>query len=270
MKKIRTAQVGQYRPRGDEKRRNVAVLVGLILFGVCLGVGVVGFFVYQGMLRSDFFQITAISIEGCRRVSKSRVLELSGVDVHANLLTLDGDAARKRIEEDNWIAKAVIRRHWPNQLQISITERKPVALLNLASGLHFVDRKGVVFAAALPPEDIDFPVISGVAEGNGPDSAGHQAMLAAIKFISRASGGNPILPRQNISELQVAADGGLVLLLADRPFPIYLGREGLRTKYYRLARVLHWLYTHKKFETTGSVQMDYGQDKVLVTLAVSS
>lgn len=270
MKKIRTARVGQYRPRVDEKRRNVAVLVGLILFGVCLGVGVVGFFIYQGMLRSDFFQITAIRIEGNRRVSKSKVLELSGVDVHANLLTLSAKDVRQRIEADDWVGKAVVERRWPNQLEITISERKPVALVNFPSGLHFVDRGGEIFAAALPPEDIDFPVISGVAEDAEPGSDGHRALLAAIKFVGYASGGNPILPRQNISELNVAEDGGLVLMLADRPFPIYLGKERLRTKYYHLAKVLHWLYTHKKFETTNSVQMDYRKDKVLVSSTVSS
>lgn len=269
MKKIRTAPVGQNRSQGGGEHRNVVVLVGLILCGVCLGVGVVGFFAYQGMLRSDFFQITDISIDGCRRLSKSRVLELSGVDIHANLLTLGADEARGRIEADAWVAKAVIERHWPNQLEVKITERKPVAMINLSSGLHFVDRKGVVFAPALPPEDIDFPVISGLAEIGEPGSESHGAMLAALRFVGYAGGGNPVLPRQNISELQVAADGGLILLLADRPFPIYLGRERLKTKYYRLARVLHWLYSHKKFATTASVIMDYREDKVLVVSTVT-
>ena len=270
MRKIRSAQGDQYRSRGGEERRNVAVWAGLVAVGVCLGVGMVGFFVYQGMLRSDFFQITAISINGCRRVAKSRVLELSGVDIRANLLTLAADDARERIEAHDWVAAAVIERHWPNRLEITIIERKPVALLNLASGLHFVDRKGIIFAAALPPEDIDFPVISGVAENAGPDSEGHRMMLAALSFIGYASGGNPILPRQNISELHVDADDGLILLLADRPFPIYLGKDRLKTKYYRLAKVLQWLYTHKKFATTASVRMDYRQDKALVVSALSS
>ena len=270
MKKIRTAPVGEYRSRSGQEPRNVAVLVGLIFFGVCLGVGVVGFFAYQGMLRSEFFQITSISIDGCRRVAKGKVLELSGVDIHANLLTLAMDEAQQRIENHEWIAAAAMERHWPNRLEIKITERKPVALVNLPKGLHFVDRKGVVFAAALPPEDIDFPVISGMDVSDGGSSEAHQVLLGALRFVGYAGGGNPILPTQNISELHVAEDGGLVLLLVDRPFPIYLGKEQMKTKYYRLARVLHWLYTHKKFETTVAVHMDYRVDKALVVSAASS
>ena len=264
MKKIRTAQLGQSRPRGGGEQRNVAMMAGLAVCGVCFSLVVVGFLVYQGMLRSDFFQITAISIEGCRRVPKSKVLDLSGIDIHANLLSLDVDEVQKRIEAQEWIAEAAVERRWPNRLEILVKERKPVALVNFSSGLCFVDREGVVIAQALPPEDIDFPVISGLGEKAEPGSDAHQAMLAALRFVGYAGGGSPILPRQNISEVRVGSDGGLVLLLADRPFPIYLGRERLKTKYYRLARVLRWLYNHKKFETTGSVQMDYRQDKALV------
>ncbi|MDH5298583.1 MAG: cell division protein FtsQ/DivIB, partial [Desulfobulbaceae bacterium] len=78
---------------------------------------------------------------------------------------------------------------------------------------------------------------------------------------------NAILPKQNISELRVDARGGLILFLADRPFPVHLGRERLRTKYYQLTRVLHWLYAHKRFDATASIRMDYQPDKVLVALA---
>ena len=263
MKKIRTAHIDQYRPRSGGEHRNVALVALLMVLGVCLGLGAVGFFVYQGMVHSDFFQITEINIDGCRRVSKSKVLALSGVNIHSNLLGLNVDDVRKRLEGQAWIDKAMIDRQWPNRLEIVIKERKPEALINLASGLHFVDRNGVVIAPALPPEDIDFPVISGLKVKPEPGTVSHQALLAAIKFVGYA-GGNPILPRQNISEVVVKADGDLVLLLVDRPFPIYLGKERLRTKYYHLSKVLHWLYNHKKFETTGEIQMDYRKDKVLV------
>ncbi len=264
MKKIRTARVDRYRPHGDGEHRSVAVLVGLIVLGVVLALGLVGFIVYQGMLRSDFFQLTAIGIEGCRRVPKSKVLELSGVDIYANLLSLSVDEMRERIEAHEWIAAAAIERHWPNRLEVTITERKPAALVNRPDGFHFVDGKGVIFAAALPPEDMDFPVISGIAEDVAEGSEGQLALREALSFVGYAGCGNPILPRQNISELYVDKDGGLVLLLADRPFPIYLGREQMKTKYGRLVRVLHWLYTHKKFETTAAIRMDYRPDKVLV------
>ncbi|MDH3359921.1 MAG: FtsQ-type POTRA domain-containing protein, partial [Desulfobulbaceae bacterium] len=162
MKKIRTAQVDRYRPGGGGDHRNVAMMAGLIVFGVCFGLSVVGFIAYQGMLHSDFFQITSINIDGCRRIAKKKVLDLSGVTVHANLLSLDLDEMQKRLEAEDWIAQVTIKRQWPNCLEILVKERKPVALVNLDTGLHFVDRDGVIFAAALPPDEIDFPVISGV------------------------------------------------------------------------------------------------------------
>ena len=40
------------------------------------------------MGQSPFFQITDIKIEGCQRLSKKEILELSGVDVHSNLVKI--------------------------------------------------------------------------------------------------------------------------------------------------------------------------------------
>jgi len=263
----KTTRANHYRSRMTESRHSVMAVVAFIILGIGLGVGGVGFIVYKGLSRSDFFQLTAIRIEGCRRVSKNQVLEWSGIDIRTNLLAMDVDKVRRRLEEQAWVEKATVERQWPNRLQITVRERKPVALVNLRDGLHYVDKNGSVFAVVQPPEDMDFPVISGVAGKSGAEVADLEGLQGALRFIAYAGRGNAILPKQNISQLQVAADGDLVLFLADKPFPIYLGKEEMMTKYHRLARVLHWLYTHKKFDSTAFIRMDYLDDKVLVSSA---
>ena len=113
--------------------------------------------------------------------------------------------------------------------------------------------------------DLDFPVITGLenrpianlAANNGP-------LVAALRFISYAGRGSSSLPRQNISELHLTEKGELVLYLADRPFPISLGKEINRNKYNRLAKVLYRLYKKREFSSVEYIKMDYAVNKILV------
>ena len=222
------------------------------------------FFIYKSLSRADFFQITSIRIEGCRRTTKRLVLEWSGVDIHTNLLAMDVDAVEKKIGSHQWVEAVEIEREWPNHLTITVKERVPTAMINLHDGLYYIDTKGVVFARVLPPEDIDYPVITGLFDGKLPDVVKGSALDEALEFIRYAGRGNSVLPKQNVSEINLGADNDMVLFLTNRPFPIHLGRGEVWTKYHRLTKVLYWLYKKNEFSETTYIQMDYLPNKVLV------
>ena len=228
------------------------------------GLGAVGMVFYNTMSHSDFFQVTGIRIEGCRQTTKDMIVELSGVDIHTNLLALDAQAVEARIEEHGWVEQADIKRHWPNQLTIVIRERRPVALINRPDGLYHVDRTGAIFARVLPPDDLDFPVITGLGENEWTEAEQAEAVQSALQFIKYTGRGSPVLPQQNISELHLDKDGEITLFLVNKPFPIRLGAGELSTKYYRLAKVLNWLYKTDSFPLVTYIQLDYYTDKVLV------
>jgi cell division protein FtsQ len=238
----------------------------MLLFMVILMVSgvaaVLGVLVYKGLSHSSFFQITGIKIEGCRRTTKEMVLELSGVDIHSNLMALDLQVVKEHIEEHGWIEQAKVDRLWPNELVITIYERNPVAMINLEGGLYYLDRHGVVFAEVEAPADLDFPVITGL-EDRQPSETG-EVIEEALRFIASSSRGNPALPKQNISELHVDAKGDFILFLVDRPLPIYLGRGEMATKYSRLTRVLTWLYRTGTFSDFAYIDMGYEKNRVLV------
>lgn len=236
----------------------------LLLLAALAGVG---FLVYKGLGRSDFFQVTATNIQGCRRTTKNLILELSGVDVHSNMLALELSQVRRNIESHEWVESAEIRRIWPNMLAITVKERLPVAIVGLADGLYYLDQHGVAFAPVLPPEDMDFPFITGLQKERWPDDVEDSLLGEALQFIKYAGRGGSILPRQNISEIHIAGDTELVLFLADRPFPIHMGKGNMQTKYSWLTRVLYRLYKNKEFAQTVYIRMGYGQNRVLVGFA---
>ena len=88
-------------------------------------------------------------------------------------------------------------------------------------------------------------------------------------LVNQAGRGNSYLPGQNISEIHVTEQGELVLYLLDQVFPIYLGREDMKDKYWRLVKILKGLYKRREIHCIDHIRMDYLQDKVLVSMSGS-
>ncbi len=264
MKKIGQPQrLKRGRYTAHELRKNLFVLVLTLAFiVVCLGIA--GYLVYKGLGESDFFQVTATNIKGCRRTTKNQILELSGIDIHTNILAMNKSQVKSRIEKHEWVESVDIVREWPNLLIISVKERVPVALVNVKDGLYYLDRNGVAFARVLPPEDMDFPVITGLTAETWPAKVTGSPLEEALDFLKYAGQGGAILPKQSISEIHLGADGGITLYLVDRPFPIRLGKGDILSKYQRLAKVLYRLYKGKEFSDTVYIDMEYLTNKVLV------
>ncbi|MBW2465772.1 MAG: FtsQ-type POTRA domain-containing protein [Deltaproteobacteria bacterium] len=224
--------------------------------------------VYQKLCRSDFFQITSMKIDGNKMVSNKQISVLSNIDIHSNLLAINIHQVQSLLKSHPWIAGAEVTRSWPNQLLINIKEKKPVALLNRESGLFYLDNRGRIIASAGPDQELDFPVVTGLE--NIPMHANQAAEIPAVlvdvmQLLQLASGKNSILPEQNISEIPINPDNGLLLYLLEKPFPIHMGTDGDISKgYYRLVKVLRDLYKTKEFSKVSYIRMDYQEDTVLV------
>jgi cell division protein FtsQ len=268
--KQRTAWSSKRKRASKHGGKRILFVFGGIAAGLFVGLSL--FSIYKWLAVSEFFQITSIKIEGERRLDKQQILALSGVTVRTNLLAMKVDSVKRKIEAHGWVEKAVITRSLPSDLTIQVYERVPVALVNTGKGLFYADKRGVVFAEANPPEDLDFPVITGLekklgalaAAASGAEQKEVKNLDEALTFIKYAGNGSSSLPRQNISEIHVAENGEYIVFLADNPFPIYIGTEVSTKRYYRLAKVLYWLYKKREFSDVNFIRMDYMENKVLV------
>ncbi len=245
--------------------------IHIMLLVVPLLVSVVGWFVYGRLASSDIFRLTEVSVSGNHMVSRRQLIEKSGLRQGMNLLGFDSKAAQARLRQFAWVEQATIHITWPSRVEIRIRERHPLALVRLGGKkkgrLFYLDRNGYVFAPVLPGQDVDFPILTGDLSGLGlekkqihPDTP----VAKALSFLRLAARGNAILPAQAVSELHVDADRGLIVYLVDRPFPIYMGRNTIRTRYYRLVKILERLYRKKKIAEIKEIQMNYMENRALV------
>lgn len=242
------------------------LLMGFVLFS--------GYLILTGSMQSiygdlGYFRIHEIEISGCLMTNQNGLRKFADISYEMNMLTLDPKAIQERLQSHPWIAVAKIRRIWPDRLAIAIRENRPQALVTQdgEDGFGYLDRKGEIFTAVAPGQELDFPVITGL-DAFDTDAEREQLLKEALSFLRLAGRNNPNLPAQNVSEIHFDAAGELIVYLVEHPFPIYLGKGEVKRKYIQLHQVLEVLYRKKKgkaiIENVAYIRMDYQENKVLV------
>ena len=240
-----------------------------LLLAATLSAG--GWFCYQALERSDIFRLTTVSIQGNHMTGQAQILDMGSIEQGVNLLNFDVGLAEERISRHSWIDRVEIARSWPSTLKVSVYEHRPLAIINIekeaGQSLYYVDHHGKVFAPVDDSHDLDFPVITGVQSTGKLTGTmiGDKGLVAqAFQFLRLADKGNPIVPLQTISEVNVSPEKGLVVYLVDQPFPIYMGYDTINTRYYQLVKLLERLYRKKKIQEIKEIRMDYQEGRILV------
>ncbi len=249
-----------------------------LLLTLCLGCAAVlffksGGFSLFGMLLEDidYFRITEIRVEGCRNSTPDEIRAASGVTVSASLLSVDQKQITENVRKESlWVDQINVARQWPDTLILKVREFKPHALIAIGeegrAELYYLDSKGHAFIKTAYGMDLDFPVITGLEEGDLESAA--KELDAPLDLLRLAGTNNPNLPVQSISELHVDDEEGLVLYLVEHPFPIFFGDGDIKKNYLRLRKVLEMLYKPRRtgmdIGRVAYIKMDYLKDKVIV------
>ncbi len=261
-------QVDRYQRSWQLKRllRTVNFILVVIVVSAC-----VTWLSFKLLAGSDIFRIAVVEVEGNRMVSEHQVLEQAGLTRGRSMLDLDIRQTAEKIRSLAWVDEVEITRHWPSTVRVAVREYTPLALINLTGDekrhLYYIDSHGRVFSPVEGATDLDFPVLSG---RNLPDHLEEMQVKSGslagkgLEFLRLAAKNNQILPLQAISEVQVSNEKGLIVYMVDYPFPIYMGHEKIRERYYLLVRVLAQLYREDKVKGVKEIRMDYAEDKIMV------
>ncbi|MDH4139823.1 MAG: FtsQ-type POTRA domain-containing protein [Coriobacteriia bacterium] len=99
----------------------------------------------NALYRSHLFAVREIEVLGNDQLSRERVLEIAAVPSDATLIRFPSDEVSERLNADPWIADAQVTRDFPETMRIRVTERVPVAYVDLGGAdLFLVDAEGFV------------------------------------------------------------------------------------------------------------------------------
>jgi cell division septal protein FtsQ len=256
------------RPPGERKRWwGRFALVNAGVFGlVGLSLGLV--FLYYHLLTSPYFcikDIKNIEISGASRLSPDLIRTLADLGPETNLLALRPHRVERAITAHPWVAKAELTRRWPNRVEIRISEREPVALVQLGE-LYYADHQGNLFKPLSPGDPLDFPVITGLKQEQfAPGQGGPVIFSQVMEVMAALKEAAPPLNLANISEIHADQERGFTVYANGLKSGVHLGLTDFPAKLQKFAQIWPALVQKGFVHQASVINLDYPQ-RVLLSL----
>ncbi len=188
------------RQRKREKRRRILIR----LLGLCVILGAIFLF-----LRSSYFAIKDIKVEGMNYYTGSEVISMSGAEQGRNLIF---DAGKKEIIENlssNPYFKSVkVKRKLPSTLLIQVEERPQIAAILFGDSFIVIDDEGVV----LRKTDVDPKLtlltgltISKMSIGENVDAEEKEFLAITLRMLNTMRDGDMYFKKIDVSKVVIRA-----------------------------------------------------------------
>lgn len=159
----------------DHAKRSLTRLLRFIAAGL-----VVGALVWLAF--SPWFSVSAVMTEGVDQSDAHAILHDWGFRAGEPMIKLDVAGVTAALESDPWIAEAEVARQWPSRVDVTISERVPVAWVQTSSGWARRDLSGAPVPSADQPDDtLGRVALTELADG---DITTDPVLLGALEFIA--------------------------------------------------------------------------------------
>lgn len=212
-------------------RRVVLLVLAIAIVGSAGWYGPTGWRLFR---THEYFRVSTLRMRGVGPLlSENAVREWVGINDHTTIWDMRPVAVRARLEEHPLIARAAVRREFPNYVSISIRERRPEAIAVLDQ-VYYVDRHGHLLGALGAEHSRDYPMITGptMETPTGLRAWMYKRALRVVRLCARGGSFG------EVSEVSVATDGGVTMYPMKLRASVVLGSGSWREKLVRLDRVL--------------------------------
>lgn len=116
---------------------------------------------HHAVARMVGLALEQVTISGISQIRESEVLAAAGLSSKISLAFLDVNAVRERLERVPMIKSASVRKLYPNELVITLTEREPNALWQLNGELFVIAADGTVIDLMQDERFVNLPLLVG-------------------------------------------------------------------------------------------------------------
>ena len=205
-----------------------------------------------------------IQATGLGEVSRAEMLPVFGEDIGRNIFFVPLAERRKQLEQIPWIEHATVMRLLPDQIRISVVERKPIAFLRQDAQVGLVDANGVLLTeppAMMAQHHYSFPVVTGI-DSRDPIASRRARMETYQHLVSELDAGGQHLSDQ-ISEIDLSDPEDARVLMPEQGTDIlaHFGSDHFMERYQRYkAHIAEWRQQYPKL---AEVDLRYEQQVVL-------
>ncbi len=243
--------------------------IARVVAGIALVVGAssaVAWVTRKHVVSSERFDVRTVDVIGAHRRSQADILRAAGLELGANIFSVNVDAARTMLLTDPWIGDATIARRLPDTIVVQVTEREPGAIVALGE-TFLATRAGSLFKKLEPGDPLDLPVVTGLSpdlatqDRDGTAKTIRRAIDLAADYDQSALAG-----RSPLEEVHVGSDGSMTLVVGKSGLALALGFPPYRKKLEEASRVVADLDKRQVKAEVLMLDNEARQDRVVARL----
>jgi cell division septal protein FtsQ len=216
---------------------------------------------YRAVSAITLFSLKTIEVSTARHLTREEILGLAGVEPGKDLLRMNLKRMGEHILENPWVETVQINRYFPDGLSIIITEREPVAIVNMGF-IYYLDGKANVFKVLNQGDRLDFPVVTGFSEEElGSDPKGTREALQETCSLLKTLRENGAFILADVSEIHYDKGYGFTLFTSSGALPVKVGSGDFSAKVERFARIYQDLMV--QLPSIRYIDLDYS-DKIII------
>jgi cell division septal protein FtsQ len=216
---------------------------------------------YRVSSKVTVFALKTIDVANAKHLSRDEILGLAGVEPGKDLLRMNLKRMGEHILQNPWVETVRINRYFPDGVSIAVTEREPVAIVNMGF-IYYLDKKANVFKVLNQGDKLDYPVITGFSEEElGSDPKGSKEALEATCQLLKILREKGSFILADVSEIHYDKGYGFTLFTASGALPVKIGSDNFTAKVERFARIYQDLTV--QMPSIHYIDLDYN-DKIIV------
>ena len=245
----RPSELGDGRPATSAPR-----WVKITRLGILVGISsaILSAVVWSVIHQRELFGVRTVPVEWKERMGGSRMAMQLTTSIEASIgETLRGimgevpwlislDEVSAQLKENPWIREARVRRQFPDRVTVSITPRRPVAVLVEKSGFRPLTDDGKLLPLWTGESVPDLPFLR--SELLLKDSEKRFEAIEMLRLLPEQG----VLSVSNIAEIEFTREQGFSLVMISPRVEVLLGNGEIDTKLRRVGHVLNYLSQNSK------------------------
>lgn len=193
------------------------------------------------VLSSSLFGIRKIEIDGNQKLTDDSIISLSKLELYQNIFKFNKLEVINNIKDNAYIENVNVSRKLPGTVKITITEREPKYMLQLADSYAYINNQGYILE--ITTEKLELPILIGISTDNSDIVPGNRINVEDLKKLDKVIKIYETAKSNELSDLitkiDISDDNNYALILEKEGKKVYLGEcSNLNTKLLYLKSIL--------------------------------
>ena len=226
-------------------------------------------------LSSDAFNLRDVRVSGCLHQDAKALEDILREEFPANILRIDLEKARQRLEKEIWVKHVELHRVLPSSLVLRVEERAPAVLLELGGMQMMADDEGVLLGVyGREFGKIDSPIFRGFAGADQETYEEHYVANAdrvrhGMAMLTEIASEMPLNVR-DISEVDITELNNIKIIMENDPVEIFMGNGNYLRRFSSFVGDSGKKYQELKDQGIQVAQIDLSNDGQIVYKSIDA